>query len=264
MNRASQWFRMIAAIAAVLVFLGVALRPVEASYGPYPTTYRRLALADAIACYDPGTRLATPVTDGGAGVGISWPLTGSWSSSDPMDWPHCVWAPKDAAGAALSTTSTWAIALEIAERTAPGLSSDTSIAVGVINESADSGTVDGIFGRLLWSGATRAGGAIGLANGAATVNTGTSNASIRYLNYAVVKAGSGATAVATISQARGALDSSRAVLAATVATTITTGTIGDNSSFIVVAAGRTAATAGNETVVVDTYTLPPVVAPLIP
>jgi hypothetical protein len=226
-----------------------------------PTTMTRLALADAASQADPGTRLAAALSDGGAGTGIEFQVTGGWSSSDPLDWPHIIWVPKDAGGTAItSTTALWAIMCEIAERTAAGLSSDTAIAFGVMNESADGAGVDAAYLGIRYTGASRNGLRGVISAGTSTLTHGTANNSIRYVVTPLFRVGEGTAGA--VPGPGFALDTNRAVIAAAGlanATNVTISTWGDARPYLFLAVGRTASTAGTETVRVDAYYTPPLV-----
>jgi hypothetical protein len=229
-----------------------------------PTTMTRLTLADALSTADPNSRLVTAITDGGAGAGIEAQLTGGWSSSDPFDGPHIIWRPKDAEGAIItSTTDIWSMIMELAERTAPGLSSDTAVIIGIINESADSGTVDGAYVGIRYTGASRNGLRGSITAGVSTMTHGVASASIRYIQTPIYR--QGITTVALLPAPGFPLDTNRAFLSGAGlanTTSISTAAFGDSAPYIFMAFLRTAATAGSETIRTDAYYSQPVHIPI--
>lgn len=109
-----------------------------------------------VGAYDPGALL-----NGGtaalaqAADGITIPLT-SYTPGDITTNPCLVWALQTEDGTALSTAVIQDIAAELLIRSGPGDSSDTAINIAVVNESdLYSATIDGVYLGVRFSGATR-------------------------------------------------------------------------------------------------------------
>ena len=155
---------------------------------------------------DTGGRFASAPVPGA--TGIAFELEGDWSATDPFDGPHAI-------GPAMTvdTALTWMWQVSIIERTPPDLSSDIFVGAGLCNEGADSGTLDGVFAGILYGGASRTARKGTVANGAVTVNNGSTDANIRILQALFYRNGGGATARWQGVQGR-ALDAARAIIAA--------------------------------------------------
>lgn len=140
---------------------------------------------------------------GGAGTSFSDPLDG-WYAVGP--------AMLGADGATLDVTSMWMALLSIAETTAPALTSDIAIVVGILNEASDSGTVDGAFTGYLFTGGTRTRRRGTLQDGTVILGSAPgSSANIRREIASLHRCGLGASAIVPIFL-NYALDSSDAIL----------------------------------------------------
>lgn len=205
---------------------------------------RRLHYSERLSTADPGTRLSAPITDGGEGAGISFPLTGLWGSTDWAGaYPYVLWSLDDVFGAPLDATSMKAVVLTVLARPTVPLSADEWRSVlAVVNESdLTSGTIDGAG---CGSHGTTAGGyaaaSASVANGTANFSTSTANANIVGANCAVLAAASVVTGLMTVTVAA-ALDSSGTRLTSSSATA----TVGTGAStgrlYVALAAGRISA-----------------------
>lgn len=108
--------------------------------------HRRLHYADRLTAADPTSRLSGAITDGGEGVGISFPLNGSWNSSD---WagaaPNIIWSLDDIFGAPLGGAIAAPVVLTVfARATIPAPADEWYVGVCIVNDTVlTGGTVDG-------------------------------------------------------------------------------------------------------------------------
>lgn len=223
-----------------------------------PTSLTRFSYADRSSTGDPGTRLVSPITDGGAGSGISFVLTGGWTSTDwGGAWPYVTWQLKDLLGVGATADTITAYNVIVKLRTGPGDSTDTAVRVAIINESdVTTATVDGVTGGLLFSGATRNTQVGSMTNGSASaLVSGTTSATITGGQFYCNRIGMGASTI--IKPQMAGLDASNVYVASTNVSTASVITVGNPSAwYLVLCAGRTATTAGNATVAVDVYMEP--------
>lgn len=221
-----------------------------------PPTLRRIALTDATTA-DPGARLVSAITDQGNGAGLRFVVTGGWSGTDPLSaYPHVIVPVKDIRGAVLGATAGKLVmpTLQFIVRASPGGTTDTRIACGFCNESADSGTIDAYFATVTYTGSNRSVGCGTIANGAASLvtnaNVATGTIGIVQLNRALF----GASARQVGPQGFYTSDyASGAAWFPASATVPTMADLGGGAWWFFLAVGRSAATAGNVTVDIDLY-----------
>lgn len=203
--------------------------------------------------YDPNSRLASAASDGGEGTGWSISLTGGLGAlGDPFDGAYWIGSIGSIFGTKLSDTDLhWELSFQLIERTSPGLSTDYNVALGVCNEASDSGTIEALLHGIRYP-ASRLAQGVSVANGTATITT-QGGAALRGAIFTVQKVGLGSTARAvTIPQA--SVDAALAPVAATLgAGGATVASFGDTEPLLVVAAWRSASTAGTATGVFDFY-----------
>jgi hypothetical protein len=220
-----------------------------------PTTWKQLTYAGRSGAADPNGYMVTGWTDEANGIQVTvGPQAGNFAS--PLQWTHLLWALEDVAGAALDAAAMFALLVRLIGRTEPNLTADLAVVLGLLNESASSGTVDGMFVGLRWSGGTRNGLHGQITNGVGTFNNGTAAATIRHLDATLTKCGDSSPCVCT-TNARGPLDSSFGVVAQGLGAAVVPPTFGNVVPYLFLAVGRTAGTAGNETVRIDPYYLRP-------
>lgn len=165
----------------------------------------RLGLAGFGTWVDAGNRFTTPpVVDG---TGITFVLTGGWSTTDPFSGPHVIGPP-----VSMDTALEWMGRISVIERSPPDLVlSDLYVCAGFCNEAADSGTIDAIYWGILYGTSTRTVRKGIVANGAATVNNGSSDDTLRIVDGLGMRQGLGATARWFATQGR-ALDAAGAIV----------------------------------------------------
>lgn len=208
----------------------------------------------SLASYNPNSRLSGSITDDGTGISLS--VTGGWSSSDPFDGVYITWDLKDAFGNSVDVTKNWQADLLLVERTPPGLSSDTIIVAGIMNERQDSATMDAHFGGIRYTAASRNVHMGGILNGAAgSISDGGAIADIRqvFISGARINGvrGDSTLGVPLLSDGTRAGGSTNNGSSAGGFTFLATGT-----PTIFVAVYRSAVTAGTETVKFDVYLRP--------
>lgn len=237
----------------------LSLQPRSLGAGTAVPSFLRLSLSDGVVT-DANARLAAPITYDGTSFTVQ--LTGGWSSTDPGDWPYIIFPLVDFNGKALTAATKWDFTGQIVERTPPGLSSDTSVMIGVLNEGANigtSGTVDGYLMGMRYASATRNVRVVRLLNGVSTVSedapggTGLMRICVGTItrpaaggtNFVYPVTAVGVSAAAGPISGDATIESSGAV------------TLGSGALYIIIAIGRTAATAGTETIVFSAYNLTP-------
>lgn len=227
---------------------------------------RRLHYADRLTTADPGSRLASAITDGGEGVGISFPLTGLWGSADwGGAYPYIVWSLEDVFGAPLGGTVGSATVLSFVVRpTVPTPLEEVWVGMAIVNETdLASATVDGAGCAITWTGAVNpAAQTLRLNNGTSTSVTGSTSAGMVSCVQPIAQVGTGTARM--VGGLASGQDSAGAVLNAATATGV--GVFSSNPSrlYVVLAAGRTSAgAAGNFTALVDAYVAPCVRSQLV-
>jgi hypothetical protein len=221
---------------------------------PAQRTYQRLALASVVAAADPGTRLAAAATDGGAGTGLTFSLTGGWTSTDWCGaWPYWIWKVNGADNQQISGEDQYSLDYLVRVRTGPGDSSDTAFRVGLINETdATSGTVDSFGAGINFGTALRTVHVCTTANGTAgSVISGTGSASIVAVQGATARIGKGSTA--NLATKPGGLDNTDAYVASSTPAAGILASFGNSPLYFILAIGRTAATAGTVPMALDVY-----------
>lgn len=229
---------------------------------PLPGQMRRLSLADAVATGDPGTRLASAITDLGNGSGIRISLTGGWTSSDWAGaYPYIVWPLIDIAGAAIKDDALFSCFFVLRIRAHPANTSDTRLRVAILNESDPTlATVDGMSAGIEWGTSTRTAISGNVSNGtAAAVSSGAGgSATADCLQTIMAPQGVGSTR--NIPAPRTCLlDSTGAYIAGTYINANPGNgiAVGNPAAgyYIAITAGRSATTAGTATIDVDAYYL---------
>jgi hypothetical protein len=218
-----------------------------------PLFMRRLRLADVSNSYDPGARLVSAADAPG---GMSFEVTGGWSSDDPGDGPHWTWRLRDVLGYPLEAAGQahWTAMLFLGEYTPPDLASDLQVLVGLTSgdaEDIDAATCDGQFGGIEYTAGQRKSRIVTVLNDgyvAGSSASGTANNAIRGVHVHVPRCGLGAT-LSTYARA-GAVDSSGGGLSAYDANGAYPLSYGADP-FVTVALTRRAATAGNASGVWD-------------
>lgn len=147
---------------------------------------------------------------GGAGTNVSDPLSGAHLIGPPLT--TC------ADGSPLDATDLWSILLALTETNAPALASDIVIAAGFVNEDVDSGTIDGVWIGINYTGSSRTAVRGVLSNGGNAQASSAPSTSIRSFVAPISKHGND-SAASWDSQARGRgiLDGSGGCLGSTVA-----------------------------------------------
>lgn len=120
--------------------------------------HRRLNYSERLTTADPTSRLSGAITDGGEGVGISFPLTGGWSSTD---WagaaPNIIWPLEDLFGAPLGGAICAPFVVTVfARATILAPADEWYVGLSLVNDT-------------VLSGATVEGGGVGLAGDAGGV-----------------------------------------------------------------------------------------------
>lgn len=204
--------------------------------------------------FDPNVRLAAAASDGGEGTGWSISLTGGLGAlTDPLDGAYFVAPLSSIFGTKLaSTTLEWTVQFQVVERTSPGNSTDYNVALGLMNETQDSATVEAIMNGLRYLG-NRNGLSAKIENGTASTQTGGGGSTIRSCIFPIMKIGLGSTARLN-SIAQFTVDSSFATVASgTSAVTTTVTNFGDGEPYLVAAFYRSAVTVGTATGAFDLY-----------
>lgn len=224
-----------------------------------PTTARRLNLADGTT-FDPGSRLVSPITDLGAGLGLRFSLTGSWSSTDWCGaYPGIIWSLKDILGTQISGNNHFSLPVDLAIRSGPGDSSDTIVRFGIVNESdVTSATIDGVVTGMAFTAANRNGVVGMVTNGTSTTVAGSSVAGGVWVESLLGPNGVGSGKI-ILTPRTVLLDINRAyITGSAVNAAPSNGTVlGLGSLYLVLVAGRTAATVGDVTLDVDAYVQAP-------
>jgi hypothetical protein len=142
--------------------------------------WRRLRLADALSTADPGSRLASAITDSGEGAGIVFPLNGGWGSNDWSGaYPYVMWGLEDLFGRPLGGSVTLGITFRARLFTSLAATDEFVIGVALVNESVLTGsTVDGKGVMVVGTGAgvNLSSGNVNTANGTGTLSAGTMTA----------------------------------------------------------------------------------------
>ncbi|HYD02610.1 MAG TPA: hypothetical protein VEB22_15390 [Phycisphaerales bacterium] len=220
---------------------------------------RRLSLARAIASGDPGSRLTSALTDGGDGVGITWPLAASWGSTDWAGaYPYLLFDLTDIFGFPLSSGRNVGVALQVIWRTPlPGAGPGAVGGLCLVNETGMAGgTIDG---RGLYVYTSVAGGVPGVGsavvtNGSCSLAAGASASSNRSGQTIVQVDSSSSTARAAVAYIA-ARDANGAFNAGVDTTTETE--VGNPSKFyLAMFAGRSTSTAEAVTCIFDAYAAP--------
>jgi hypothetical protein len=218
-----------------------------------PRRMRLLDLREAVAFYDPGSRLnGTPTCDN---TGITVPLLGSWGSTSPKDWPRWVFRARDLFGVQPDENAIWNLQGLIEEVTAPGTSSDYAICVGLISHDQPDvaqPTGYGQFVGTIYNSTNRRPHAAWVTAGAhGGTNTGVNHASARHTAFLHSRAGVGAGHTALVGSAVTArsdvtgLDSAYGGLG--TYTGCTTAAIYGADPYVCLAVGRYSAVVGAET-----------------
>lgn len=201
---------------------------------------------------DPNARAsAAPVqTANGIQLGLVGGLAGF---TDPGDGVTLYWSWLDLFGRSLDPVLAAALLFEVVERTAPGLSSDTSWVVGIANETSLAGaTVDGAWGGMRYTGASRNARAGTVLNGTASgiSEDATPTGNMRGAIVSIDRMGP--TQYVPGIRVQG-IDSGRAILTGDERNIAMSAALGTGPLYVFLSAYRTAATAGTETLVVDPY-----------
>lgn len=224
--------------------------------GAVKMAWRRMDLSQALGSYDPGSRLNSAISDGGEGTGISIDLTGSWSTSDPLtSGVYIVWDARDIFGHLLEGGTPWVISYLLVERTNPGNSTDYNIVAGIMNEATDSATIDGVMnGGIRHTAASMKVTCLRIIDGVSTTDVGaTADTSLARVIWADQLLGTDGY-VRHVNTALG-LNSSSVRLAnmSNGVGSITHIAFGTGSPYIMLAAYRSAATAGTALGKYDLY-----------
>jgi hypothetical protein len=225
--------------------------------GAVKFAWRRMNLSEALGSYDPGGRLNSALSDAGEGTGISIDLTGSWSTTDPLTGGvYIVWDARDIYGHAIEGGTPWVIEHLLVERTNPGNSTDYSVVGGFVNESTDSATIDGVFnGGIRHTGASMNVTCARIINGTSTLDNGatTDTALARVIWADQLMGTDGYTRHVNVALG---LNSSSVRLAnmSNGVGSITHIAFGTGQPYLVLAAYRSAATAGTALGKYDYYT----------
>lgn len=219
---------------------------------------RRLGLAQAIASGDPGSRLASPITDGGLDTGLSFPLTGGWASTDFAGaYPYLTFPFLDLWGNPYKGTNlvAWPRLFVLVRGTPPSNSDEVAINVSLLNEAdPTTGTVDGRGCSITWTGSQTLGRSTSIVNGS-IANGSTNGTGLIVLDAVIARIGSGTNSISSI-----------AGWSDVFATSLFDVVGGANSTFPVsgplyinVCAGRTSAgAAGAITPTFDVFYAPPI------
>lgn len=139
--------------------------------------WRRLRLSDAIATADPGSRLASAITDGGAGSGIVFPLTGGWGSTDWSGaYPFATWRLSDLYDAPIGASSNIVFTVGVRLWTSLAATDEFVIGVALASENTLTGTTveaKGIYMVGTGAGSNLATGNCSSNNGSGTQSNGT-------------------------------------------------------------------------------------------
>ncbi|HYD02609.1 MAG TPA: hypothetical protein VEB22_15385 [Phycisphaerales bacterium] len=144
---------------------------------------RRLALVDAIASGDPGSRLAAPITDSGDGAGLVWQITSGWGSTDWTGaWPYLIFPFSDMYGFPPEASRNVGFCIQMVFRgTLPPAGPGAIAVAALVNEtSLTTGTVDGRGMNIFSGSATGLPGVgnAGSANGAGSLTFSSSVAGV--------------------------------------------------------------------------------------
>lgn len=147
---------------------------------------------------------------GGVGTNVSDPLSGAHLIGPALT--TC------ADGSPLDITDLWSMLLLLTETNGPSLTSDIVIAAGLVNEDVDSGTIDGVWIGINYTGSSRTAVRGVLTNGGNSQASSGPSTSIRAFVAPVTKHGNDAAASwDTQARGRGILDGTGACLGASVA-----------------------------------------------
>lgn len=203
---------------------------------------------------DPNSKLASAITDGGEGTGITIALAGGLAAvTDPFDGAYWTTPVKSLFGQGFADTGKeFVLWVQIIERSSPGLSTNYNVAIGVCSEATDSATIVGVVKGLQYP-ASKAVAGYSVVTGTATAST-TTDTSVNSIITPVYKNGVGSTArmemqmMVSLDTANGCTGTNTTGNTATYATGF-----GDGGAFIVVSAFRSATTAGTATGKFDFY-----------
>lgn len=219
---------------------------------------KRLHYGDRLTTADPASHLASAITDGGEGVGISFPLNGSWGSTDWAGaYPYIIWNLTDVFNAITDSTSgTWFQLAIMLRATVPVAGDEFKIGLGIVSETdLTTGTIDGRGFAVDGTGANLTVQSFTVSNGTFGQAASAANNSIVGASGGVGILGSGGTNISASRSA--ALDSAGAFLTSGAAGAAVVNTTAGTRLYLALAAGRqSAGNTNNLTLNVDAYYSP--------